>query len=83
MTNTRPSPQLKSVPSCYCRFVRETAGQQPLVCHHMKGAHRLLCVFKLLVPQWDVAVVLDELSAPLFKPPGDIDLLLPALASTK
>lgn len=40
----------------------------------MKGARRLLPVSRLLIPPWDLAVILEGLKSPLFKLLLGIDL---------
>lgn len=52
---------LAAIAACHVEFGKQTASQHPLVCCFMKGTRRLLPVSRPLVPQRDMAVVLEGL----------------------
>ncbi|XP_041852953.1 uncharacterized protein LOC121647506 [Melanotaenia boesemani] len=59
---------LAAISACHVGFGDKSAGQHPLVCRFMKGAHRKLPVSRPLVPLWDLLLVLDALSNHPFEP---------------
>lgn len=59
---------LAAIAACHMGFESKTVSKHPLVCHFMKGVHRLLPMSRPLVPPWDLAVVLYGLKGPLFEP---------------
>lgn len=59
---------LAAIVACHIGFGDKKVKQHPLVCCFMKGARGLLLVSRLLVRPWDLAVVLEGLRGPPFKP---------------
>ncbi len=55
-------------------FEDKTSGLHPLVCQFMNGARRLWPVSKNLAALWDLSMVLDALSRPLFEPLQQVEL---------
>lgn len=56
------------------RLGGQTVSQHPLICCFIKGTRRFLPVSVLLVPLWDLAVVLEELKGRLFEQLQGADL---------
>lgn len=65
---------LAAIAAGHVGFEGKTANQHSLVCHFMKGTHRVLPVSRPLASPWDLAVVLDGLSGPLFEPLEEVDM---------
>ncbi|XP_034530069.1 uncharacterized protein LOC117805448 [Notolabrus celidotus] len=65
---------LAAISACHVGFGDKPVGQHPLVCRFMKGARRKLPVSRLLVPLWDLSVVLDALSRHPFEPMGAVEM---------
>lgn len=65
---------LAAISACHVGFADKSVGQHPLICRFMKGARRKLPVVKVLVPPWDLNIVLDALCQHPFEPLEAVDL---------
>lgn len=60
---------------CHVGWDRISPGYHPLVVHFMKGALRIRPPCEIMVPKWNLALVLDDLCDTHFEPLESIGLI--------